>query len=106
MLSTPTPFFSQASGLGPLGLSWVTCPRPATQESLCWVPEQAVFLCENRIGAGLTRVAEVQVVTIRTAETQLYVSRTAIGRKVYPVSVLQINHLKLCELGVAPHTSP
>lgn len=51
-------------------------------------------------------MAEVQVVTMRTAETQLYVSRTAIGRKVYPVSVLQINHLKLCELGVAPHTSP
>lgn len=87
-----------------MGSAGYTCPRPATQESLCWVPEQAVFLCENRIGAGLTRVTEVQVVTM-TAETQLYVSRTAIGRKVYPVSVLQINHLKLCELGVAPHTS-
>lgn len=59
---------------------------------------------------GLSRsdgVTEAQAVTPGTAETQLFTCsrKTTAGRRP-PASMLQVNHLKLCELGVAPHTSP
>lgn len=92
------------------GASWTQLDTPVPtlppKSSLCWVSEQAVFLCDNRIRAGLTRVTEAQVVTTRTAETQLYISRRAIRRKVPTQHLCSKSTIRNCELGVAPHTSP